>query len=528
MATLIRLPESMAPKKYRLYIKGAPEIVLGDCRFVLKLSDEPDSDTCHPINGDALNALNAIVQTYSENTLRTLALAYRDFTDADVESGAMPPLRDFFTDPLACKDLCLIGLVGIEDPLRENIAVAVRDCQRAGIFVRMVSGDSLLTVKAIATRCGIFSSGGIIMDGPRFRRLSKEDRLAILPRLQVLARSTPQDKLLLVKSLQELGEVVAVTGDGTNDAPALKNADVGFSMGISGTEVAKEASSIVLLDDNFSSIVEAIVWGRTVSDAVKKFLQFQLTVNFTAVLVTLVTAAADNSQTSVLTPVQLLWVNLIMDTLAALALSTDAPSRKVLQRFPQSRSASLISLSMWKMIFGQALFQTIISLLMYFYSDNIFDLNITMDNRVPVNPTDYTIHGTLVFNAFVFMQLFNEINCRRLDGRLNVFKDIHKNIIFIVIFVLCCIGQAIIVEFGGVAFETLPITWYQWLATVLIGSLSLPVGVVIRLIPDEVLTFGRPIENDKPYMSKERLLWINAYSKVHTELSVLRALKGGR
>jgi Ca2+-transporting ATPase len=177
-------------------------------------------------------------------------------------------------------EMIFIGVVGIMDPLRPGVAQAVADCRKAGVFVRMVTGDNVLTAKAIATECGIFTRGGIIMEGPRFRTLSSSQMDQIIPRLQVLARSSPEDKRILVKRLKEIGETVAVTGDGTNDGPALKMADVGFSMGIAGTEVAKEASSIILMDDNFASIVKAIMWGRCVSDAVKKFLQVEILLVF--------------------------------------------------------------------------------------------------------------------------------------------------------------------------------------------------------------------------------------------------------
>jgi Ca2+-transporting ATPase len=172
--------------------------------------------------------------------------------------------------------MTFLGVVGIQDPLRPGVAESVRICQKAGVFVRMVTGDNIITAKAIAQECGIFTPGGIAMEGPVFRKLSIYQMNQVIPRLQVLARSSPEDKKILVSQLQKLGETVAVTGDGTNDAPALKTADVGFSMGIAGTEVAKEASAIILMDDNFNSIVKAMGWGRTVNDAVKKFLQVRL------------------------------------------------------------------------------------------------------------------------------------------------------------------------------------------------------------------------------------------------------------
>ncbi len=224
----------------------------------------------------------------------------------------------------------------------------------------------------------------------------------VLPRLQVLARSSPEDKRILVGRLKELGEVVAVTGDGTNDGPALKLSNVGFSMGIAGTEVAKEASSIILMDDNFSSIVKAIMWGRSVNDAVKKFLQFQLTVNVTAVFLTFITAVSDDKEEAVLSPVQLLWVNLIMDTFAALALATDPPTPDLLDRNPEPRNAPLISLDMWKMIIGQSVFQLVITLLLFYSGPDILNLD------VHVNKERMTMR-TVIFNTFVFLQIFNEI-----------------------------------------------------------------------------------------------------------------------
>jgi Ca2+-transporting ATPase len=203
------------------------------------------------------------------------------------------------------------GLVGIQDPVRPGVPEAVAKCNFAGVSVRMVTGDNVVTAKAIATDCGIYTDG-IVMEGPTFRNLGEAEMNEILPNLQVLARSSPEDKRILVTRLRALGEIVAVTGDGTNDGPALKAADIGFSMGIAGTEVAKEASAIILMDDNFASILTALMWGRAVNDAVRKFLQFQITVNITAVLITFVSAVANESMKSVLTAVQLLWINLIM------------------------------------------------------------------------------------------------------------------------------------------------------------------------------------------------------------------------
>lgn len=302
MGAVIQLPDG----RYRFLVKGAAEILLGYsariCTPSGAIGDLDDSER---------GRLDDVILDYARQSLRTLSLVSRDFQ-------TWPPVEAVSQDdpngtnlPLLLKDMVLIGIVGIQDPIRLGVPEAVAKCQHAGVTVRMVTGDNMVTAKAIATDCGIYS-GGVVMEGPQFRTLSDEQFNEVLPHLQVLARSSPEDKKILVTRLREMGEILAVTGDGTNDGPALKAANIGFSMGISGTEVAKEASAIVLMDDNFASILTALMWGRAVNDAVRKFLQFQLTVNITAVLLTFISSVSDPEMRSVLTAVQLLWINLIM------------------------------------------------------------------------------------------------------------------------------------------------------------------------------------------------------------------------
>ncbi|CAG8583096.1 955_t:CDS:1, partial [Acaulospora colombiana] len=347
---------------------------------------------------------------------------------------------------------------------------------------------------------------------------SKEQQLELIPRLQVLARSSPTDKTIFVSRLQELGEVVAVTGDGTNDGPALKMSDVGFSMGITGTEVAKEASDIILMDDNFNSIVKALKWGRAVNDSVRKFLQFQLTVNITAVFLSFLSAVLSDDNESVLTAVQLLWVNLIMDTLAALALATEPPTDDLVNRGPTSKTASLINYRMWKMIIGEAAFQIIINLTLLNIGYKIFHLD---EN----NKHDREVMRTIIFNTFVFLQVFNEINCRRIDDTVNVFRNIFNNHIFIIIQIVVIAGQVLIIQFCGIAFGTVPLNWYQWLVTVLIGFLSIPVGLIIRLIPNSCLPESIVDEEYKRKVTKERMLWEKGIDDVKTQLKVYSVLR---
>lgn len=397
MGIVVQLPGGGA----RLYIKGASEIILGKCSQVFR---DPAADaSLAPLSKDNIVTINQLIESYAKRSLRTIGICYKDFEQWPPRHGrrAEGNKNDVVFEDLF-DNMAFISVVGIQDPLRDGVPEAVRLCQKAGVVVRMVTGDNKITAESIAKECGILQPNSLVMEGPEFRNLSKFEQEQIIPRLHVLARSSPEDKRILVKRLKDKGETVAVTGDGTNDAPALKMADVGFSMGIAGTEVAKEASAIILMDDNFTSIVKALKWGRAVNDAVKRFLQFQLTVNVTAVILTFVTAVSSGEETAVLTAVQLLWVNLIMDTLAALALATDPPQDSVLDRKPEPKGSSIISPTMWKMILGQSVYQLAITFLLYYGSPKgILPLP---GGRIP--PDDEI--DTLVFNTFVWMQIFNQ------------------------------------------------------------------------------------------------------------------------
>jgi Ca2+-transporting ATPase len=291
---------------YRLLVKGASEILLGYSSN-LALPTGPV-----PLDAVQSTRIASVIDNYAKQSLRTIGLIYKDFPQwppAGTESKDDPTVAANLGALL--NEMNFLGVVGIQDPIRPGVPEAVAKCHHAGVIVRMVTGDNVITAKAIATDCGIYTDG-IVMEGPEFRQLGDAEMDELLPRLQVLARSSPEDKRILVTRLRKLGGIVAVTGDGTNDGPALKAADIGFSMGIAGTEVAKEASAIILMDDNFASILTALMWGRAVNDAVQKFLQFQLTVNITAMIVAFITAIQDSEMRSVLTAVQLLWINLFM------------------------------------------------------------------------------------------------------------------------------------------------------------------------------------------------------------------------
>ena len=521
MAAVVKMSDG----KYRMYVKGAPEILVAHCTKIIKDPTKGVSDAA--FSEDNRYAVRQIMEAYATRSLRTLAFLYRDFQQwppRNARRAEDDPKLAQFDDVF--REMTFLGITGIQDPLRAGVREAVQDCMHAGVFVRMVTGDNIMTAKAIAEDCGIYTSGGLVMEGPEFRRLSKKRMNEVIPRLQVLARSSPEDKRILVKRLKELGETVAVTGDGTNDAPALKAADVGFSMGIAGTEVAKEASAIILMDDNFSSIVKALMWGRAVNDAVKKFLQFQITVNITAVLLAFVSAVASTNETSVLTAVQLLWVNLIMDTFAALALATDPPTRSLIYRKPDPKSAPLITLTMWKMIIGQAIYQLVVTFILYFAGKSILSYQ---------SPREQEQLQTLVFNTFVWMQIFNQLNSRRLDNRFNIFEGMFRNYFFLAIALVMIGGQTMIIFVGGRAFSVHRLNGAQWAYSIILGALAIPVGIIIRLIPDELIRKLIPhslrhkstpsvvIENE------ERQLPFNqALFDIRDELAFVKKIRGGR
>ncbi|KAK5788074.1 hypothetical protein VI817_009032 [Penicillium citrinum] len=467
---------------YRLLVKGASELMIDACNTQITGLDTGDRglQTKFLSEGERRSILGTIDQ-YAQGSLRTIGIVYKDFTSwppkeskRHEDDASAADFDDIF------QDMTWVGVVGIQDPLRPEVLPAIRKCHSAGVHVKMVTGDNVATATVIASSCGIKSEDGLVMEGPKFRRLSDEEMDRVMPRLQVLARSSPEDKHILVKHLKGLGETVAVTGDGTNDGPALRAADVGFSMGIAGTEVAKEASSIILLDDNFRSIVTAISWGRAVNDAVAKFLQFQITVNIAAVILTFVSSVYSSSNSSVLTAVQLLWVNLIMDTFAALALATDAPTEKILDRKPTPKSASLFTLAMWKMILGQSVYKLAIIFTLYFTGDNLLDAHL---DSVDMGHRSKQL-STVVFNTFVWMQIFNELNNRRLDNKFNVFEGVLRNYWFLGINAVMIGGQIMIIFIGGAAFSVTRLSGILWAICIICSLGCLPWAIVLRMIPD--------------------------------------------
>ncbi|EGD77771.1 plasma membrane calcium ATPase [Salpingoeca rosetta] len=456
------------------HVKGAAEVLLEmSTRYVAA------DGSVKEMTADARKRFEDKLTVMGEKALRSIGMAFRcsdndqDWTDTDKP------------------ELVLLGLVGIQDPLRPEVRDAVRACQSAGVTVRMVTGDAAAIARNIGKNCGLFdeSEDHICMEGPDFRNKSEEELIPLLPRLRILARSSPLDKLKLVTLLQKQRDVVAVTGDGVNDGPALKKADVGFAMGLSGTEAAKEASAIVLLDDNFASIVNAIKWGRNVFDNIRKFLQFQLTVNFTAIIVVLVAVLSDpngNADNSPLKPVQLLWINLIMDSFAALALATEPPTEKLLTYKPYDRSEPLLTTYMIRRMIFQVVMQSATFLTILYAGEDWFNSH---KDPAKNEKAQFSVrHYTIIFTSFVLSQLVNQLNCRKLRGELNILAGLTRHWIFCGVWVFSLIIQVLITEFGGTAIETEPLSANQWGACVLIAFLPLAWSTMFNLLPDSITT----------------------------------------
>ncbi|XP_031421807.1 plasma membrane calcium-transporting ATPase 3b isoform X2 [Clupea harengus] len=540
MSTIIQLPD----RSFRLYSKGASEIVLKKCSSIVGANGEARGFRPR----DREEMVKKVIEPMACEGLRTICIAYRDFP-AD-------PEPDWDQEADIVTDLTCISVVGIEDPVRPEVPDAIVKCQRAGITVRMVTGDNINTARAIAAKCGILQPGEdfLCMDGKEFNRrirnekgeIEQERIDKIWPKLRVLARSSPTDKHTLVKGIidstvLEQRQVVAVTGDGTNDGPALKKADVGFAMGIAGTDVAKEASDIILTDDNFSSIVKAVMWGRNVYDSISKFLQFQLTVNVVAVIVAFTGACI--TQDSPLKAVQMLWVNLIMDTFASLALATEPPTEALLLRKPYGRNNPLISLTMMKNILGHGIYQLVIIFTLLFVGEKIFNIDCGRNAPLHSPPSE---HYTIIFNIFVLMQLFNEINARKIHGERNVFDGIFSNPIFCSIVLGTFVVQVVIIQFGGKPFSCTPLNVEQWLWCLFVGVGELLWGQLIATVPtnqlkclksaghghstdemteDELADDEEEIDHAERELRRGQILWFRGLNRIQTQMRVVKAFR---
>lgn len=445
-------------KKISCYIKGAPERILESCTHV---SINGKLEPIEKYKGTIFKAL----QSASEQSLRVIAFGEKIPNGDKCHNGDVQGC-------LSCGMRVFIGMVGIADPLREEVPGAVDTCRKAGIDVKMITGDAMSTAKVIALQAGILKSGDLVMTSDEFHKISDKELDDVANNLKVLARSTPMDKLRLVQALHHRGEVVAMTGDGTNDAPALKVADVGLSMGKSGTEVAKEASDIVLVDDNFKSIVTGVWWGRTLYQNIQRFLQFQLSVNVVALVSALIGPLLGVPLP--LTVTQLLWINIIMDTFAALALSTDPPRPNTMMQKPISRDAHIITPAMTITILISSLYQVAILYLVLFTGW-----------LAPNKETNSTEALTVFFTVFVMFQFWHKFNCRALRHDDSPFQLLYKNKMFLIIVTSITVVQIIMVQIGGPIgkiFRTIPLHLDQWLWILGLTATILPVSWLSRQI----------------------------------------------
>ena len=448
--------------------KGAPERILERCTSI-----EVAPGRTEPIQPH-LGELNGQLDEITALAMRPLALAYKKMGSGDEHAE---------------HDLTLLGLVGISDPVRTDVPEAVQQCKRAGIQVKMVTGDHEKTARVIADQVGIMDPDSVVKTGEQFDAMSDDEILAIAPRLRVLARFNPLQKERLVRLLQSTGEVVAVTGDGTNDAPALRRADVGISMGLRGTDIAKEASDVVLVDDNFASIVRAVHWGRALYENVQKFLQFQLTINLSALIIAFLSPllatilavlrqdwgitilpSADFKELP-LSILQLLWINLIMDTLAALALSLEPKREELMNEPPKRRNESFITRSMAENTLVMSAYFILVILVMQ-----------AAGWYLGADSSDPGQVGSVLFTTYVFMQVFNLFNARSVRPDRSAFAGVQQSRNFWVVLVFVVVVQVLLTEFGGSTFGTAPLPFHIWINIIMVGVSALLLGELSRYV----------------------------------------------
>ncbi|MDE7396353.1 MAG: calcium-translocating P-type ATPase, PMCA-type, partial [Muribaculum sp.] len=452
MATVVK----KANNNYNIYVKGAPEIILKMCDTL------PD--------GTSPQSIQELLLTYQNKAMRTLAFACKTIPATDPL-----PITD---GRISCANLQLNGIVAISDPIRTDVKTAIGECISAGIRVTIITGDTVATAREIAREIGLWTEDDTdkaIITGTELSEMSDYELSARVNEIKIIARARPMDKKRFVETLERLGNVVAATGDGTNDAPALKAAHVGLSMG-DGTSVAKEASDITIIDNSFASIRRAVMWGRSLYKNIQRFILFQMTVNVAACLIVL--CGAFIGMQSPLTVTQMLWVNLIMDTFAAMALASLPPEDSVMKDSPRRRSAFIITPSMWKFIIGTGLsfFVVLLAIMLYFQNHDIFP-----DPATNIGEADRmsTYEQSLFFTIFVFLQFWNLFNAKAFGTDIPTFK-MKGCRGFTVILAIIFFGQIAIVSLGGKFFNVCPLRVSDWIAVIALTSVVAITGCIIH------------------------------------------------
>jgi Ca2+-transporting ATPase len=403
------------------YVKGSPESVFAMTGLTATQKAE----------------INRFITATQEEAKRVIAFAHK-------ELASMGDFEEAEAHDKLESNMIFDGFVAIADPLRQDVITAVKSCQQAGIALKILTGDNILTAKAIAKELNIVSEKSLVLEARDVLAMSDEELTQKLPHIVVIARSTPKVKMRIVQLLKASGDVVAVTGDGINDAPAIKNADVGIAMGISGTEVSKEASDIVLLDDSFSTIVKAIEWGRNIFENFKRFITFQLTVNVASVIVVLVSILMGFK--APFTALDLLWINIIMDGPPALTLGLEPNYADLMNRKPVSRNQNILSRSMMTKIFITGIYMSIVFLVQH--ETNFMHVGAKQE-------------ATVLFTLFTLFQLFNAFNCRELHAE-SIFKHLFANKLMLVVVGCTFVLQILIIQFGGAFFGTVPLDLLTW------------------------------------------------------------------
>lgn len=444
---------------YLLLTKGAPEVLLDLCTFVQK------GENIIPITDEIKTDILKEIEKLQVKSMRTLGFAYKQISSGAEEAEVALTLENETIDiSLEENNLVFSGFVGIRDPLRPDVVESVKVANHAGVAVKMLTGDNIITAKAIGEELGLLKNNMRAVEASYIDTLSDEELREEIKTISIVARSKPDSKMRIVSALQYNNEVVAVTGDGINDAPALSKADVGIAMGISGTEVSKNAADIILTDDSFSTIVKGIKWGRGIYDNFQRFVQFQLTVNVVAFLIAIISQVL--GQEMPFTTIQLLWVNIIMDGPPALALGLEPVRDFVLNRKPVNRNANIISKSMIRTIILNALFIT--GLLLAQSTFNI--LNVTPEEN-----------ETVMFSLFAFLALFNAFNCREF-GSDSIIPNFTKNKLALQIISVTGIAQIFFVQIFQDFFNSVSLSFEIWIKIILVAASIVVVNEIVKLV----------------------------------------------
>ncbi|XP_031274561.1 calcium-transporting ATPase 12, plasma membrane-type-like [Pistacia vera] len=444
--------------------KGAAEMILAMCSQYYE-----NNGVTKTIDEDERQKTENMIDSMAAKGLRCIAFAHKKIFKEEMQYNEDGNTHQTLRED----DLTLLGIVTLKDPCRPGEKTDVEICKSAGLGIKMITGDNVFTAKAIARECGILQykaqakNDEEVVEGKQFRNYTPEDRMEKVDKIRVMARSSPFDKLLMVKCLKEKGHVVVVTGEDNNDAPALKKADIGLWMGIQGCEIAKESSDIVILDDKFTTVATTLKWGRCFNNNIKTFIQFQLTFNIAALVINVVAGFVPGNKIP-LTAVQLVWVNIILDTLVALALATERPTDELMKNPPQGHTEPIITNIMWRNLLYQALYQIAVLLILQFVGESIFK----------VSPE---VNGTMVFNTFFLCQVFSFFNARKLE-KTNVFRGIHKNKLYLGLMGVAILVQFLKVEILNKFASKERLNWRQWLTCNALGAFTLPIGFIVKFI----------------------------------------------